>query len=244
MSSLQFTVRLCIILLAATLPSSPSQAQSLTEIEEDIADLESRVSEVGKSLEGIGDELVSATSELCFMAKPETVSYCAQAAQYLATTSDVADLADHGTRTEAIDLLLQTGCANDDGHACVSFLHPDIHAEYPSSELASHFQKGIRNLGPMCEQGDGAKCMFMANGFWWYSQRAALPEQLQKTMPAALKRSCDLGYVNGCLALASALADGTHGFPQNPDAARNLRTQMCDKEITSACLANRNVGAG
>lgn len=211
------------------------QTNSLTELEEDLSALKTSAEKMGDDVAGIGDELVSVSTELCLMKRSETIGYCAKAALYLAQAPEAGTTMDHAQKLARIDLLLKTGCSVDDGLSCMLYLHPDIRSEYSSPVLVANFEKGVKSLGPMCQQGIGPQCANFADGLWWFSQGGSLPEQLQKAMPAALKRSCDLGDIRGCLAFADALADGTHGFPQSIEAAKNLRTQMCNKNIEDAC---------
>lgn len=182
----------------------------------------------------------SAYRELCLMRMDLTASYCVWAARQVVESTNM-DAMTGGDPSTVLEELLDTGCTLEDGRACMWRLHPGVRLSYSSSDLIASFRNGVRLLGPECQQGDASSCRYFAEGLWWFSQGGTLPEQLQGAMPAALKRSCDLGDKSGCLALAEALAGGTHGFPQNTEAASNLRNQLCEQEFRAACPARETV---
>lgn len=220
---------------AAKLISALSASE---ETDAEIDALTDETRRVAEDIAGIGNEAAEAAGELCLMAKPSTAQFCAPAALALAGQDDLGLAEQRRIRLNAIDALLKAGCAQDNGASCVSYLHPDIQANYSNEQIVASFQKGMAILGPACERSEAAQCKAFSDGLWWYRARAPLPGNFAKAMPASLKRSCDLGDINGCLALADALGEGTHGFPRNADAARNLRTQLCERDVSAACVAN------
>lgn len=196
---------------------------------------------VANGQEAQKQQIFTAYSDLCFMKKELTASYCVLAVQQLVEATNVSAMIGNKQMLPAADDLLSTGCTLEEGRSCMWQLHPSVRSFYSSSDVVASFQKGVSLLGPQCQEGMASSCRFFAEGLWWFSEGASLPEQLKRAMPAALKRSCDLGNKAGCLALANAVADGTHGFPQNTEAASNLRKQLCEHNYQAACDTNETM---
>ncbi len=216
--------------------SALQESRSLDQIDKDLDTLKDDVGQTNEDLKSIADEMTVLSGQLCLGGKKDNASYCAPSAISLAERND--PLAEEITQ-QAIVKLLSIGCGLGEGSACVAYAHPAIHSRFSSQMVLEKAQQGIKILGPACQENDAISCKDLSDGIWWVSQIRQLPEQLRvQVMPASLKRSCDLGLVGGCLQFATALADGTHGLPQNAEAAKQIRTQLCDRDVHAACIAN------
>lgn len=227
-------IALMFALTTASLAQDNMSNADVLELNRALDDLQSRTGLLNAEVKDLKVKMGVAAAELCAYGIKEELDSCAAAAIFIAED----DLLPTATKETIVVKALKIGCAGGNGASCVSYSHPDIRTFFSDDLVKRETEKGIKTLGTECQAGQAVSCRQMSDGLYWFTTAYGTNAQLSKAMPASLKRSCDLGDVNGCASFATALADGTHGFPKNPHAAKRLRTQLCEHGLETACTAN------